>query len=638
MKNLSFLLIFISVLAQANEFNDSSAIRLSDVEVNAYRQQQFSTIGQVVKKIDAEEIHRLPAQSIDVLLKSISGVDIRQRGAGGTQSDISLRGGSFDQVLILLNGVNITDPQTGHHHLDIPLDLSEVSSVEVLQGSASRRYGSQAFSGAINIVTDATSKSLIDASLSYGYYNTQFQKITVGLGKKKLRHFTSFSHNSSDGYRSNTDYNNDQLFSQTNWQTKHSGTFDFQLAAQRKSFGANGFYSLAYPDQFEHTETQFSSLSWHQQWKKLNVNAQAYYRRHYDRFELFRDFENAASWYVDHNYHLTDVGGGAINTQYFASFGKLSGGLELKYDHIFSTVLGKNILEVIDQPKNTFEKDKFFTKEDQRLVKSGYVDFSKSSDKVFSSIGASFSQTTAFGFQTHVGADVSYFLTNDFVVYASANTASRLPTFTDLYYQSATQKANPDLKPEHSATLEAGFKYNAATLQFNGGGFYRRGTNIIDWIKFPTEEKWESMNLTTLNTFGAEGSIAYAFSKGWLKNLKLAYAFVHTDKAPTEFDSKYALDYLRHQLIFQASHAVLRHLTMTWNASYNDRAGGYADFSSGNQVTYQPYLLISNRIAWQLKQFVIFADLNNLLNLSYVDFGGLPQPGFHAMLGIKCNI
>jgi vitamin B12 transporter len=640
MRKITLSLLLFSVMSYASILNDSSVIHLSDVNVSAARQKQFSGIGKVVRIIDTEAINSLPVQGLDGLLKSISGVDVRQRGTGGTQADISLRGGSFDQVLILLNGVNITDPQTGHHNLNIPIDLNQISKIEVLQGSAARRYGGQAFSGAINIVTDTKSKSLVDAELSYGHFNTQTQKLTIGLGKKSLRNFTSVANNSSDGYKTNTDYEIINLFSQTNWESEKLGDFDLQLAWQSKSFGANGFYTLAYPNQFEHTQTQFSSLSWQKQLKNLHVNAQAYHRRHYDRFELFRDFEGAASWYVDHNYHLTDVTAGLINLQYYAPFGKFSGGVDVKYDHIFSTVLGVEIPEVNDRPVNKYEKedDKFFTKAYDRLVSSGYVDFSRSINKIFFSAGGSVSQTADFGTQTNLGADISYFLTTDFVLFASGNTASRLPTFTDLYYKSATQDANPALQPEYSMTAELGFKYNQGALKIDGSGFYRRGKDIIDWVKFPDQEKWQSMNLTTLNTFGADISAAYSFNEGLIKNLMLTYAYIDTDKAPTEFDSKYALDYLRHQIVLQTSHAVVRNVDMVWNLTYNDRAGDYADFTSGIKTPYRPYLLISSRISLKLNQFLIYADVNNLLNTEFVDFGGLPQPGFHGILGVRWRL
>lgn len=637
MRKITLLFLFVSTFSYGYELNDSSVIRLSEVDVNATRQKQFPEIGKVVKRIDAGTIRRMPAQGLDVLLKSISGVDVRQRGTGGTQADISLRGGSFDQVLVLLNGVNITDPQTGHHNLNIPVDLSEVSKVEVLQGSASRRYGSQAFSGAISIVTDTKSKSLLDASMTYGHYNTQAQKLSFSLGKKALRNFTSVSRNMSDGYRANTDYESYNIFSQTSFDTNKSGNLDLQLGWQSKSFGANGFYSLAYPNQFEHTQTQFSSLKWQQQYGDLNVEAQAYHRRHYDRFELFRSFKDAASWYVDHNYHLTDITAYAINIENYTPVGKFSGGIDVKVDHIFSTVLGEDIVDVADRPLNQYEKgqEKYFTKEKERLIASGYLDFSRNIGKVYFSAGASFSQATDFDLQMNYGGDLSYFLSNDLVLFASANTASRLPTFTDLYYKSATQIANPDLQPEKSLTAELGTKYRRGGLQCDGSVFYRKGTNIIDWVKFPEQEKWQSMNLTTLNTMGADASASYTFSQGFIKQLILSYAFVDTDKAPTTFDSKYALDYLRHQVVLQASHSLFRKLDMTWNLNYNDRAGDYTDFSSAQKVAYRPYLLLNTRIAWHLKQWMVYADLNNLLNQDYVDFGGLPLPGFNALVGLK---
>lgn len=637
MRKITLLFLLVCAATYGYELNDSSVIRLSEVDVNATRQKQFPEIGKVVKQIDAGTIRRMPAQGLDVLLKSIPGVDVRQRGTGGTQADISLRGGSFDQVLVLLNGINITDPQTGHHNLNIPVDLSEVSKVEVLQGSASRRYGSQAFSGAINIVTDTKSKSLLDASMTYGYYNTQAQKLSFSLGKKALRNFTSVSRNMSDGYRTNTDYENYNVFSQTSLETSKSGNLDLQLAWQSKSFGANGFYSLAYPNQFEHTQTQFSSLKWQQQYGDLNIEAQAYHRRHYDRFELFRSFQGAASWYVDHNYHLTDITAYAINVGNYTSVGKFSGGIDVKVDHIFSTVLGEDIMDAGDRPLNRYEKgqDKYFTKEKERLIASGYLDFSRNIGKMYFSAGASFSKATDFDLQTNYGGDVSYFLSNDIVLFASANTASRLPTFTDLYYKSATQLANPDLQPEKSLTLELGAKYRHEAFLCDGSVFYRKGTNIIDWVKFPDQEKWQSMNLTMLNTMGADASASYIFNQGFMKQLILSYTFTNTDKAQAAFDSKYALDYLRHQIVFQASHSVFRKLDVTWNLNYNDRAGDYTDFSSAQKVAYRPYLLLNTRIAWQLKQWMVYADLNNLLNQDYVDFGGLPLPGFNALVGLK---
>ncbi|MBP6663010.1 MAG: TonB-dependent receptor, partial [Paludibacter sp.] len=137
----SFSLLFCLPSVFAQQKNDSALVNLQDVEVNATRNKLYSEMGRILTVIDRNEISRSSVQSIDQLLDYVAGVDIRQRGTNGTQADISIRGGSFDQVLVLLNGVNITDPQTGHFNLDIPVDLSDVTRVEILQGSSARVLG-----------------------------------------------------------------------------------------------------------------------------------------------------------------------------------------------------------------------------------------------------------------------------------------------------------------------------------------------------------------------------------------------------------------------------------------------------------------------------------------------------------------
>ena len=80
----------------------------------------------VVAVITREDIHRAAAASINDVLKLATGVDVRQRGGFGVQTDISINGGTHDQVTILLNGVNISNPQTGHNAADFPVALDDI--------------------------------------------------------------------------------------------------------------------------------------------------------------------------------------------------------------------------------------------------------------------------------------------------------------------------------------------------------------------------------------------------------------------------------------------------------------------------------------------------------------------------------
>src|SRR5665647_3904188 len=227
-KNFIYSVLFLLISFQSvhsQQKKDSTAIQLSDVEINANSKKLYSEMGRILTIIDKTEITKNAVTSLDQLLDYVAGVDIRQRGTNGTQADISIRGGSFDQVLVLLNGVNITDPQTGHFNLDIPLNLSDVSRVEILQGSSARVLGPNAFSGAINIVTENNEKRALNAELTGGSFNTFGQSVSGSLGNNKLHTFASISHKSSDGYMTNTDFDLSNAFVQSVLKTKNAGKF-----------------------------------------------------------------------------------------------------------------------------------------------------------------------------------------------------------------------------------------------------------------------------------------------------------------------------------------------------------------------------------------------------------------------------
>ena len=122
----------------------------------------------VVSVITRDQIERAGATSVNDLLKLTAGVDVRQRGGFGVQSDISINGGSFDQITVLLNGVPINNPQTGHLVSDFPVSPDEIERIEILEGAAGRLFGSQAFSGAINVVTRKVVKNSLHADVAAG--------------------------------------------------------------------------------------------------------------------------------------------------------------------------------------------------------------------------------------------------------------------------------------------------------------------------------------------------------------------------------------------------------------------------------------------------------------------------------------
>lgn len=631
---LILMLSFFSTSVPAQVKTDSIALSLSEIEVSAASHKLYSQMGRVVAVIDRKEIDRLAVHSIDQLLEYVAGIDIRQRGTNGTQADISIRGGSFDQVLVLLNGVNITDPQTGHFNLDIPINWSDISKVEILEGSSARVLGPSAFSGAINIVTHPFGEKSLQAELSSGSFHYFDQSATANTKIGNALILASVSHKSSNGYRENTDFDQRNVFVQSVFKTLLSGKLDIQAAAQWKDFGANGFYSLAFPNQYESSKIFMAALNWSLTKDHFTINSQAYWREHHDRFELFRDMTGAPNWYTGHNYHLTDVTGAKASIQYSENFGKSTAGIEVRNEHIFSNVLGNPMFKTIPVP---FENGQFFSREADRLLETAFFDQVINLDKWYFSAGIAASNSSSFGLYSYGGIDAGYALNENIRFVANENSAVRLPTFTDLYYKSATQLANPNLKPEHAQTFEIGLKMAFPAWKLNADIFKRFGQQVIDWVKEPDSTKWQSKNLTSVNAIGTDFAFEYRFKKSIINKISANYAFLNLDKTAQGFDSKYALDYLKHKITITLEHKIAAHLSAAWSGIYAVREGQYADFTTNQPVSYQPYFLFNGRIKWEQNQMEIFVDLNNLFNEKYADFGGLIQPGteFNITLRVK---
>ena len=429
----------------------------------------------------------------------------------------------------------------------------------------------------------------------------------------------------------NTDFNFLNGFIHSSLQTDKAGKFELQLAGQTKDFGANSFYTLAYPNQFESTKTFMAALCWSLTNGNWQYNAQAYWRQHHDRFELFRNYNGAASWYKSHNYHMTDVTGGKFSAIYSSAIGKTTVGIEIRDEHIFSNVLGANSIDSLHAP---LEINGYFTKEDNRLLETGLIDHSVKVGKWYFSAGVAATNSTKFGLNGFGGVDIAYAFNDNFKVFADANSAVRLPTFTDLYYKSTTQLANPNLQPERSQTIEVGTKIFEDNWKLDATVYYRMGQNIIDWVKLPTETIWQSKNLTSVNALGGDISFAYFFHKEFVKKIGLSYSYLQMDKSADNYDSKYVLDYLKNKISVSVDHAVWKKLSASWKLGYFDRAGTYTDVNKTLQG-FKPYALLDTRFLWADKTFDVFLDLNNILNTSYADYGGLTQPGINFNVGVR---
>jgi len=632
------------MFAEVQDSISPNAVDLEDVVVSGDQPVAWSGNARLVQVTERREINASPAKGLDDLLESIAGVDIRQRGGDGIQADISIRGGSFDQVLILLNGVNITDPQTGHFSLDLPVELQNIQRIELLQGPNARIWGPNAFSGVINIVTGQDLQQpgkRLQAQVGGGSFGFFQGGGSLDINSKMWQSNFSASYKRSDGYRSNTDFDIFNSLFQTKYRSAVVGNLQFQAGYQQKAFGANSFYSFAYPNQYERTKTVFTSLKWEKRMEKTSFEAQLSERLHHDRFELFRNFENAASWYSGHNYHLTSVTTGNLLLHQHSSFGKTTVGMDIRNEHIWSNVLG---MASPSPSSDFFDETGSFTKSKSRTNLRVLADQTLTVGEVLK-ISGGFSGNIHTDFKPYFlgGMDASYCMTEHLTLNLGGNHSYRLPTFTDLYYKSAIQISNPNLKPEQSTTYEVSTQFQKDGLRASATGFYRLGKDVIDWVKLPDSTKWNSRNETSINVKGAELMAEYRNLCGFVRDVRISWTSLSMNKSASGYDSKYALDYLRNKIMLHFEHLVWNQkqfgiVSAYWNATWQDRAGSYTDFGTQSLTNYEPYALADLRLSWQNKGYRVNCDVNNLFNEQYADFGGLTQPGRSIRINFQVTL
>jgi len=614
-------------------------LELDEVIVSAQRTPVVqSQLMRVVQVITRAEIEQAPGTDLAGLLEHLRGVDIRQRGAFGMQADISIRGGNFDQTLILINGVNISDPQTGHHNLDVPFDLLSIQRIEVLQGPGARVFGANAFNGVINIITGEEGPPQIIASGSGGQYGFARATASVSAGIGKIHHYMGLSGAQSDGNTNNTDFKNGNFYYRVIIPVGFS-SFDVQAGYTVRAFGANRFYTPKYPDQFEETRSQFISLKC-KTGGRLKLNPVVYWRRHHDRFELFRD--EAPAWYSGHNYHMTDVAGGSLNWMTAGKYGKTSLGADYRFEHIFSNVLGdlmESGKEAPGEPGAEFTRA--YHRENMSLMAEQAFFLHQFSVSAGMLVNAN--RALPKGVSIYPGLDIGWQLIKSLRWYATANRTLRLPTFTDLFYSGPTNLGNPDLRPEEAISIETGFKGNLKKITWELALYRRWGKNMIDWVKFPGDELWRSMNLTSVDVTGFEAGIDIPFGLKYGKvgvdqQLSINYTWLVADKKSDGFTSLYVLDQLRHKLDVSLSHRITRKSGFVWKLSFQDRAGGYLPFTDGafaEEVSYQPVWLAGLKVFYNFSRFQLFADASNLFDTEVMDHANVPLPGRWLVAGAK---
>jgi iron complex outermembrane receptor protein len=587
----------------------------------------FSDRTSTIQTFDIARNRALPIRSVNEALAYVPGLDLRQRGVQGVQGDLSIRGGTFEQNLILINGFKLVDPQTGHHAMNLPVLLTNVQNVEVYKSSGTRIFGQNAMTGAVNFVTRPSRRFGVNMQLSGGSFGGLGFQSTVSVPIGKLRQSISLGYDKSNGYWYNSDHTNQQLFYDAVVPLSKTQELKALIGFADRSFGANGYYTPSFPDQWESTQMAIAGLSHQLGIRKVTLLTKASLRTHRDEFRLKR-FDPA--FYT--NKHWSEVITLEETGKWVSKLGTTGFGGEWRLEGLNSTNLGER----------------------ERTYVSGFIDHTvKLLENKLLLVGNVHYFNLYMNGNTHQkilpGFELAFQPVASLRFFGNIGQSYRAPSYTELFYQDYSNVGNPNLQPEYATNAEVGLCYSNTWGQSVSGSrdswksklsmdaaLYRRNTtNMIDWVRSTTvpQDPWMPVNLSSVIFTGIESNVFYRWNGDgtfMLNEVSLGYNYTdanHQFVDPLQTSqSRYAFSGLRNQLVGRITASLTHWVTVSMAYRGVDRVGGNA------------YSLIDAKIQGNLNKTVtVFVEGNNLTNTQYVEAGFVQMPGrwFKAGLQIK---
>ncbi len=531
-------------------------------------------------------------------LRQDPSLNLQARSPNGVQADLSIRGTTFEQSLILLNGLRINDPETGHLNLDIPVPLDAISRIEVLHGSGSTFYGSDAIGGAVNLITQQPRTLSLAGKIGAGNYGSLEQHLRADYATHPISEQISASRDTSDGFMPDRNYSSNALSSETWLNLLKPGTTNVLLAASDRPYGADQFYGPY--DSWERTKGWFAAV---QQQLGQRTSASYAYRRHTDLFVLLLDNPD----YYRNN-HVTTAWQSALRrADTIGRNGTLSYGLEANGDSIHSTNLGVHA----------------------RNQGAGYANLTlRPMDRLSLSVGAREQIFSGGDSVFSPSVAVGYAVASTLRLRASAGHGYRLPTYVDLYYSDPTTVGNPNLKPESSWSYEGGADWNPANgrLTLSATAFRLQQKNGIDYSKYDLAKPWQATNVANFAYNGAETTLSLHLPSSQL--LALSYTAIQASSPPPGLISEYTFNY--------AAQSAL----LVWSGPLPSK---FHQLSIRNQLAV---LQKTQKTAYPLWDFSLARNIGNirpyvrLLNLSntnYQEIPGVPLQGRTILAGTEFN-
>jgi iron complex outermembrane receptor protein len=547
-----------------------------------------------IRSLQVDEQQRVLSHSVTDFLNRDSSVDLRQRGQNNIQTDVSIRGATFGQTLVLLDGVRLNDVQSGHHNMDIPVPVESLERIEILKGSGSTLYGSDAIGGVVHFVTRDPEHSELRLRAGIGSFGANQQRAAASYSRGAFSQQLAASRDFSTGFVPNRDYRNLALTSISGFRTR-AGFTRFTLAHADKPFGAEQFYGNF--NSWERTKTWWASAR-HSFGDR--TSASFAFRRHTDLFVLYRDRPQVFT-----NRHAVESVQGAFRRfEPLAANARLHWGVEGLRDAIFSTNLGTH-----DRARGAA-----YAALDVRALQRFSFSFG-ARQEIYGSANHQLSPTAAVGVWLHPALKLR----------GSVTRAFRLPTFTDLYYQDPANRGSPHLRPESATSVEAGFDWHPRSrLRVDSAIFQRRERDGIDFVRPSPTDIWRATNFQRLRFTGFEASARIRAAEAHL--VDFSYTGLRgAQSALNGLFSRYSFNYPRHLGI------------AGWQGTFPAGIVARTRIGAVQRFARDPYAVVDLYAARARGRIHPFVQVTNLSDAVYQEIFGVAMPGRAALAGVELS-
>ena len=585
--------VFSVVLGAPHPAQAQTAPRVSqDVVVTAtVTPAPLGSLGQSVTVFTQEDLKRLGVPSLVDVLRLAPGVDVRARGPRDVQTDFSIRGATFGQTLVLVDGLRLNDSQSGHHNGDIPMAVAGVDRVEVVNGAGSTVHGADAMGGTINIITRRDPHTT--GEVSFGQHGYAAAQGSFSGRVLPARWSATGWASRSRGFT----YDRDFAVGGAALRGVAAPGWTVDLRHQRKAFGANGFYGAS-PSK-EWTDQTLASTGWQQVRGAWTSDVRGTWRNHGDHFRW--DIQRPGFAENQHRTNAFEVIAGAtreLGEGRRVSFGGGTGG-----DWVASSNLG-----------------------DRRyLHQSLYTELQLPlSPRATMAAGVRFDSYSTFGESWSPSLSLATRVAPDVKLRASARHAFRIPTYTELYYHDPANLGSPDLRAERGWSVDGGVDLTTRGWTLSASPFVHWDRDVIDWVKAAQADLWRTTNVRDVTTTGVE----FSAGKMWPRALLRAHVSLQSVDAPqSTLFSKYLLEYTKRSVGVSLAVPLPQGVQVALNVDHRGRLGG--------DKTYQRYALVGLRVSRGLGRSSVFVDASNLFDVAYREITGVAMPGRWVTAGIS---